>query len=174
MGGDLIDAPIFNSPFEVGLRAVTLLVGARPLAADVQKLVYLDYASVHSGDFEGGPASIHPATPARSSEFLSRRDTIEKGLLLMASRGLVDIVPSSEGILYKAADDALPFIDCLTCPYFERLRAAAKWAAADLARQSVENLGRLFSQRAIRWGSEFLFMRDLSVEIEGVWKSGKT
>src|SRR4051794_18613760 len=80
--------PAFNSPLETGVRALTILEAAFPNSCDLQRLVELDYLVVHSGDV-GGPESLHAPLPLRAGELLVRRELIEKGLLLMMSRGLV-------------------------------------------------------------------------------------
>src|SRR5688500_11725833 len=92
---------VFNTPFELGLRMVYLLCALRPLTADLQKLVLLDYAIVYSSDI-GGPPSLHTPVPYRGGELLSRRDLIEQGLYLMSTRGLVDATVDESGIEYRA------------------------------------------------------------------------
>lgn len=44
---------LYNSPVEIGARIVLLLAGlTRTL--DLDELIFLDYASIYSGDFQGG------------------------------------------------------------------------------------------------------------------------
>ena len=78
----------FNSPIETGMRALILLAESYPQQLDLQRILEFDYIMVHTGDVDG-PPSIHPALPLRSGELLVRRQLIERGLLLMISRGLV-------------------------------------------------------------------------------------
>jgi hypothetical protein len=78
----------FNSPIETGMRALILLAESYPTHLDLQRLLEYDYIMVHTGDVDG-PPSIHPALPLRSGELLVRRELIERGLMLMISRGLV-------------------------------------------------------------------------------------
>ena len=59
---------VFNSPVELGLRALMLLAESHPKPLDIQRLVILDYLLVHSGDLEGGPESLHPPSPLRAGE----------------------------------------------------------------------------------------------------------
>ena len=63
----------FNSPIETGVRALILLSEAYPQGFDLQRILEYDYMMVHTGDFENGPPSIHPALPLRSGELLVRR-----------------------------------------------------------------------------------------------------
>lgn len=52
----------------------------------MQRLVEMDYLVVHSGDADG-PDSLHAPLPMRAGELLVRHGLIEKGLMLMMSRG---------------------------------------------------------------------------------------
>ena len=78
----------FNSPLETGVRALVLLAESYPAQMDLQRILEFDYILVHTGDVDG-PPSVHPALPLRSGELLARRQLIERGLVLMMSRGLV-------------------------------------------------------------------------------------
>src|SRR5208337_5073824 len=81
---------VFNTPLECGLRSAALLLAAYPEACDIQRLVQYDYLLVHSGDVEGGPPSVHPATPHRSGELLVRRSLIEQGLQFMIKKMVIE------------------------------------------------------------------------------------
>ena len=105
--------PPFNSPLETGIRSVGMLVAAYPKSFDLQRLVAFDYLVVHTGDV-GGPESLHPALPMRSTELLVRRGLVERGLLLMISRNLVQREAAAEGIYYRAGEFAETFLDSLT------------------------------------------------------------
>ena len=95
---------LFNSPMESGLRSLTLLVAGFPVHCDLERLVIYDYLLVHSGDVDGGPKSIHPATPHRSGEILVRRPIVESGLKKMIAKGLVEAKYSKSGITYAATE----------------------------------------------------------------------
>ena len=92
---------VLNSPVEVGLRALVLLVEAFPHALDLQQLVTLDYFLVHSGDVENGPDSLHAPSPLRSGEVTVRRELLIKGLSIYELRGLVAQTPSAKGFGYR-------------------------------------------------------------------------
>src|SRR4051794_31120319 len=108
---------VFNSPVESGLRSLILLSEAFPEFYDLQRIIFLDYLLVHSGDAPGGPESIHPGTPNRSGEVLVRRGLIERGLDFLVSRGLVERRYDANGISFGASEYAAPLLDCLRAPY---------------------------------------------------------
>ena len=160
--GEVRASQALNSDFEAGLRSLIVLSEAFPEHFDVQRLVLFDYLLLHSGDWEGGPPSIHTPMPNRGSEVVVRRSFIERGLVLMASRGLIQVHISERGIEYSAADMANVFLDRLSSDYIGALRSRARWAADEFHSIDTELLMRAFSERLSRWGSEFLFLRDYS------------
>lgn len=144
----------FNSPFEAGVRSLAILVAAFPEAYDLQRLVEMDYLVVHSGDVNG-PASLHAPLPMRAGELLVRHGLIEKGLLLMISRGLVQRVAARDGFRYQAGEVAAPFMASLTTEYSCRLKRCAEWAVIQfnyLTIQEIRNITHRFFQQ---WSSQF-------------------
>lgn len=142
-----------NSPLEVGVRLLTLLVEAFPDALDVSRLVLLDYALLHSADL-GGPESLHPPLPLRSGELGVRRRSIETGLEPMLRAGLIESVTTAEGILFQAADRAERFISVLQSPYAVRLRERATWCLSDLGSQDTESLRTSMRTVIDAWSEE--------------------
>lgn len=95
---------VFNTPFELGVRMVYLLMALYPRKSDLQSLVYFDYAAIYSADL-GGPESLHTPVPMRGGEYVCRRSIIEEGLYLMATHSLVDVEAGSEGIHYRLGEN---------------------------------------------------------------------
>src|ERR1700712_1779461 len=96
-------ASAFSSPLETGIRSLGVLVASYPQSFDLQRLVVFDHLIVHTGDL-GGPASLHPRLPLRSAELIVRRGLVERGLMLMVSRGLLNRVVNEDGIAYCASE----------------------------------------------------------------------
>lgn len=92
--------PTFNSPLETGVRALILLAEAYPDGLDLQRILEYDYMMVHTGDFENGPPSIHPALPLRSGELLVRRELIDRGLMLIINRVLITREATAYGLFF--------------------------------------------------------------------------
>lgn len=144
----------FNSPLETGMRALAVLLAAHPRTFDLQRLVAFDHLVVHTGDI-GGPDSLHPKVPMRSAEMLVRRKLVESGLLLMASRGLVERVVDAEGIHYRAADLAAPVLDSMTTPYFAALRKCTEWAVEEFGELDDAKFRVKMSRFFDQWVEEF-------------------
>ena len=144
----------FNTPFETGLRSVGVLVATFPRAFDLQRLVAFDHLVVHTGDL-GGPESLHPELPMRSAEMLVRRALVERGLLLMMSRGLVDRVVDSTGLSYRAGDFAETFLASLLSPYLNVLRERAAWVGKNFADLDDDEFKSVTSGVFEQWIDQF-------------------
>jgi len=144
----------FNSPIETGMRALILLAAAFPAQLDLQRLLEYDYMMVHTGDVDG-PPSIHPALPLRSGELLVRRQLIERGLMLMISRGLVSRHATEKGFMYHAEDDAGPFLDALSAEYLNDLKNRAEWVVDRFRGISDQEIRFMLTRVYDQWSREF-------------------
>lgn len=144
----------FNSPLETGIRSLEILVAAYPAAFDLERLVEMDYLIVHSGDADG-PESLHVALPMRAGELLVRRVLIENGLLLMASRNLVQRIPADDGFNYVAGDAAAPFLSSFTSSYSQKLRYRASWVVERFAGVATSEIRRITHRLFENWSSQF-------------------
>jgi len=144
----------FNSPLEAGVRAVNILVQAYPNSYDLQRLVVFDHLIVHTKDI-GGPESLHPQLPLRTTEILVRRKLIENGLLLMMSRNLVERVVSNVGITYKAGEMAQTFLNSLVAPYLKALKERALWVVETFGNLDDETLRQTTRRFFDQWIEEF-------------------
>jgi hypothetical protein len=151
-------ASVLNGPVEVGLRALVLLVEASPRALDLQQLVTLDYFLVHSGDVDGGPESLHPASPLRAGEVTVRRALLDAGLNLYRLRGLVGRNPTDTGFAFSAEGGAGAFLDALRSAYVERLRARAEWVIENFSLIEQGELRKTLEASLSRWKTEFALL----------------
>lgn len=145
---------VFNSPFETGIRALILLVASFPRKHDLKRLVQYDYLSVHSAD-AGGPPSLHPPLPLRSNELLVRRGLIERGLLLMASAGLVRREAQPDGIVYTASEEAGAFVSNLYSDYLLGIKSRADWVVQTFDQLVSDELDSVVKGLFEAWTTEF-------------------
>ncbi|MFM0108923.1 threonine transporter RhtB [Paraburkholderia rhynchosiae] len=148
-------AKVFNSSFELGVRMVFLLLALHPRKADLQTLVYMDYAAIYSADL-GGPSSLHTPVPLRNGEYLSRRDVIEQGLYLMSTRGLVSIEADVGGIWYSAGESAAALVGLIAGEYGTVLAERCRWVADTVGSRSAGEIEVMFVERGLRWGAHFV------------------
>ena len=145
----------FNGPVEIGLRALTILSDAFPENYSLQRLVILDYLVVHSDDVPDGPTGLPPQTPHRSGELLVRRGTLQEGLLLYASRGLIERRFDDMGVFFAATERSAGFLDALDAEYVLGLRERAAWLVSNFGVLSDAQLERMVSEHLGQWGAEF-------------------
>jgi len=144
----------FNGPLEAGLRAVAILGAAHPRSFDLQRLVAFDYLLVHTGDIDG-PSSLHPPAPLQSAELLVRRKLVEKALLLMMTRDLVEREFGDSGIRYRAGENAAPFLSSLTSEYLTALKERAAWLVENLGDRDEQQFRAVMRRFFDRWVEEF-------------------
>jgi hypothetical protein len=144
----------FNSPIETGIRALILLAESYPAQMDLQRILEFEYMMVHTEDVDG-PPSIHPALPLRSGELLVRRQLIERGLLLMTSRGLICRHATPNGFTYQAEDDAGPFLDALASEYLRDLRTCAAWVIDRFREMNDHDIRVMLTRVFDQWSREF-------------------
>lgn len=136
----------FNNKVESWLRALAIIYNAYPAPLDLERLLYLDYLTVHSGDIPEEVLtpwmeSLHAPTPNRWKEIFVRRMLLEEGLELLISKWLVEKTYGQWfGIRYVATDSASPFLWSLWQCYSQELldrssvlvKRFADWSIADL------------------------------------------
>lgn len=145
-----------NSPLEVGLRGLIILVHVHPDSLDIGRLVLLDHALLRSGDL-GGPPSIHPSTPVRPGELGVKRQLMEDGMQLMIRSSMVVLDASTEaGFVFQATEDAGSFVSVLSAPYIQQLRSLADWVHDELHPLSDQALRQRMRQVYDLWTSEFV------------------
>lgn len=137
---------LYNSPLEVGLRALVILEELKSKKLDIQTLVYFDYLIVHSDDVDG-PASMHPSLQNRIGELSIKREAIKKGLLIMHSKGLLDCHFDQEGMYYQANDNTAYLISYLRSEYYSLLKTRAEWIKNQFSDYTENQLIDLFVKR---------------------------
>lgn len=146
---------LFNSPLEIGLRALAVLTDAYPHAYSLQRLVILDYFLVHSDDLPGGPKGLHPKTPFRGAELLVRRRVLQEGLTLYQSRGLIEQQYTLEGVRFAATERSSSFLDVLLAEYVGGLRKRAAWLVESFGGLSDQEVARVGHENVDTWDAEF-------------------
>ena len=121
---------LYNSPVEVGARIVLLLVGlARQL--DLDELIFFDYASIYSSDFQGG-ASLHPVLLNRLAELVRRREIFPGAIKLFTAKGLITSQVDEKGVRYSITSAGSVFAAKLSTEYHVGFRRRVSWFEANV------------------------------------------
>lgn len=143
-----------NGPLETAIRALTLLVEAYPRSLDLNQLVLLDHGLLHSEDL-GGPPSLHPPVPIRSSELGVKRHQLTLGLEVLTRVGLADMSATTSGIHFMAAEGAHPFLSLLETSHARALAERASWVVDRYGDLSDAGLRDAIREVSGRWAEEF-------------------
>ncbi|MGB3374284.1 MAG: ABC-three component system middle component 2 [Microbacterium sp.] len=143
-----------NGPLETAIRVLTLLAEAYPSSLDLNQLVLLDHGLLHSEDL-GGPASLHPPVPIRSSELGVKRHQLTLGLEVLTRVGLAEMGALSGGIHFTAADGAHPFLSLLETGYARALAERASWVVNRFGGLSDAEIREAIRDVSGHWAEEF-------------------
>ena len=146
---------LFNTPVEVGLRCLFLLYQFEPVSLSIDKLIYLDYFLIHSGDVSKEQKSIHPKYPFRSSEIVVKRELLMNALKLLISKELANIKFCSSGIEYQITYIGCKALDYFESSYAEEIKKVSKWIHQTYKDHTEEQLSELINANIQKWGSEF-------------------
>lgn len=144
----------FNSPLEVGVRVLMILVEAFPTRLDINRLVLLDHAVLHSADLNG-PESLHPPVPIRVSELGLKRQHIEDGLRVMIRAGLAEMSAEDSGIEFCASESSESFLKLLESDYARVLHDRARWVVEELSTVDDRCLREWTREISSHWSEEF-------------------
>jgi ABC-3C biological conflict system middle component len=146
---------LFNTPLEIGLRALFILGHFFPKALSIETIIYLDYFAIHSGDLKQGPKSLHPKYPFRSSELVVKREILQKGLSLLVSKELIQVQLRNEGIFYIITDIGKHVQTLFDSKYSTQLASMSKWLNERFGTSTESELADIVSANIEKWGGEF-------------------
>ncbi|RWX54859.1 ABC-three component system middle component 2 [Photobacterium chitinilyticum] len=153
----------YNNQLEFGLRALVILSHVYPHECDLEKLSYLDYIIVHSGDFNEYLKSIHAPIPYRSTEVLVRREQMKRGINLLCNYGLAMPVFLEKGFYYRISEEGVPFLDSLAEAYVKYVDERASWAVREFGKYSSSELSNLICEANIDGDAEIVFQTGVLV-----------
>lgn len=149
------DSLLFNTPLELGLRGLYILKVSSPTKCSLERLILLDYLTIYTKDSNASFDSLHPEYPLRAIELFSRREPIKKGLLLMASKGLINIDCEDDGFLYSANVNTNWFVEGLSDEYSDKLLIKATLVEERFRKMSDTELEKFIFTNINSWGKEY-------------------
>ncbi|EJO2017439.1 hypothetical protein RQY88_001061 [Vibrio vulnificus] len=129
---------VFNTELEAGVRAICVLNEIYPKAIDIDIILKSDYMIVYSSDFNG-PESIHQHIPNRKFALDVRYQVVKNGLELMKNFDMVEVVPTSNGLAYRATESVSPYLRLMTSPYSKKLIHNASWVSNLINSEEILN-----------------------------------
>ncbi|EMS71293.1 ABC-three component system middle component 2 [Ruminiclostridium cellobioparum] len=146
---------ILNSSIEFGLRVTVLLSQFENEALALDKLLTYDYLLTNSGEFSDKYPSLHVETPYRYAKLVVKREVLKEGINLMCENGILDVVLTDEGILYKQNGFTKLFLNNISSKYKHQLEERANWIASEIHRTRSKIIEEELNKNVLEYGIEF-------------------
>lgn len=145
---------ILNNSIEISLRLLILLETLNK-GVDFQRIIFYDYALLHSGDFDSDQSSLIPPSPFRREELSVKADLIQNALALLSKKQLIDVVFKEKGVFYKRNNLTRLFLRNFTSGYYIKIAEKAKWVKKHFKKYDDQRLKAYFDLSIEQWKSEF-------------------
>ena len=146
---------IYNTPIEIGLRSLVILKTSDNQIMDLEKIMYLDYLCLNTSDING-PTSLHAPIPNRGVQVFSKKDLIQKGLSIMLSKELINLIVLPEGFFYQISDAGKIFLELFQTKYFLDLLERCQWVLSKWGSESTSQIKLFIDKNIQNWGADFL------------------
>ena len=146
---------IFNTPIELGLRSLIILDTSQNQIMDLEKIMYLDYLCLNTFDI-GGPRSLHAAIPNRGVQVFSKKVLIQKGLSIMMTKELIQLVVKPNGFFYQITEAGKLFLTLFQTKYFLDLVNRSRWVVERWGNSSTDEIKTFIDVNIQNWGGDFL------------------
>lgn len=150
---------IYNTPIEIGLRSLVILKTSDNQIMDLEKIMYLDYLCLNTSDING-PTSLHAPIPNRGVQVFSKKDLIQKGLSIMLSKELINLIVLPEGFFYQISDAGKIFLELFQTKYFLDLLERCQWVLSKWGSESTSQIKLFIDKNIQNWGADFLIYNE--------------
>lgn len=110
-----------NSPLELALRILFIMVKNGEKEFDIQELAYYDYVITRLNDFDKNYDSIHRENPYKYGEVLAKNKIIKKSINILLKKDLVMIMFTKKGVKYKANPYSENIVKMFSSTYSQKL-----------------------------------------------------
>lgn len=95
---------LLDSLFELGLRAIMVLLQEYPQSMSCDRILYYDYYATYNLDIVPNDkvVVVFPPYPYRNAEMYNKRERMQRGLLYYAAKNLISTNYDTNGISYMA------------------------------------------------------------------------
>jgi hypothetical protein len=146
---------IYNTPIEIGVRSLVILKFSDNQIMDLEKIMYLDYLCLNTSDING-PTSLHAPIPNRGVQVFSKKDLIQKGLSIMLTKELINLVVLPEGFFYQISEAGKVFLGLFQTKYFLDLLERCQWVLSRWGNESTQEIKLFIDNNIQNWGADFL------------------
>lgn len=149
---------LFNTPVEIGIRSLIILKAIGSKGSDIDKLMYLDHLSLNTHDI-GGEASIHAPIPNRGVQVYARKAIMSKGILILLSKGLIELNATKEGFIYVINNVGVRFLEYFDSEYYKILTSRITWVVNRFGNFTNKEIESVLKEKLGEWGSELIWSK---------------
>ncbi|MDU5107635.1 ABC-three component system middle component 2 [Clostridium sp.] len=153
------ESKIYNTPVEIGVRLLMIIVKNK-IEIDFDKLLILDYLSLHSNLINDNFKSLHPDNPFHGLEVYSKMNISKSAIDLLVSKGLIDVKFTSNGIVYSSNSISEYFLSFFECDYYKELEESIEKIIGNFNSYNSNELQEYVFKNIDKWNGN---SRSLSV-----------
>ncbi len=139
---------LFNSTFEVSLRALLLLSQTTDVNMTIDRLVAYDFISLYSRHFELADINLHGDNEYGFSELSARRTVMQAALKELVLDGLTKATRRKDGFCYEITDAGATFCQKQTTDYANTYRQLARATHKKFKTMTEVEIMAVISQKA--------------------------
>ena len=143
---------IYNTPVEIALRLLMIIVKNKK-EIDIDKLIIVDYLSLHGSLVNDELISIHPDNPFHGLEVYSKINVVKQGIELLISKGLIDVRFNCTGIEYTSNAISEYFLSYIDSEYYLELEKNIEVVTKIFKNYSSDDIRRYLYDNIELWNS---------------------
>ena len=141
---------LFNSTFEVSLRALLLLSQTDDVNMTIDRIVAYDFISLYSRHFDLADVNLHGDNEYGFSELPARRTVMQEALKELVLDGLVSASRRKDGFCYEITETGAAFCQKQTTDYANTYRRLASATHKKFKTMTEVEIMAIISQKATR------------------------
>ena len=139
---------LFNSTFEVSLRALLLLSQTADVNITIDRIVAYDFISLYSRHFDLAEINLHGDNEYGFSELFARRTVMQAALKELVLDGLAKAIRRKDGFCYEITETGVAFCQKQTTDYANTYRRLASATHKKFKTMTEVEIMAVISQKA--------------------------
>ncbi|MGD1815530.1 MAG: ABC-three component system middle component 2 [Pleomorphochaeta sp.] len=111
---------LYNTKFEIGLRALFILKGLNFKPCSLERLSYLDYLSLYIEDIKPKEKNLHPRYPFQLIEAYGKKKILKESMINFSYKGLIDVI-NYDGLFFQSNVNTIWFLAPFDNEYSKQL-----------------------------------------------------
>lgn len=146
---------VFNTPIEVGFRALVILREFSGKSLDIEQIMFLDYLSQNTNDI-GGPKSLSAPIPNRGVQVYARKELLHKGIVILLSKELISFESNETGFSYSINEAGKKMLELFNTKYYHDLTERSAWVIEKFGDMNLMEMRTFMNDNISNWRGEFI------------------